>query len=136
MVLLLQNLTNDHSYHINVREYRMGNQNKGQSRETGNIRYTTQRKTTKTQHNICRTSLCDNKQTNFVIFLHPLQLMEALGVIFHLWARFKVYLLVDALNSVIYYTIYFSSYLYNVSYVYPLYTRIVVYFENKIWNGG
>jgi len=41
----------------------MGNPNKGQSRETGNIRCTTQRQTTKTQHNICRTSLCDNTQT-------------------------------------------------------------------------
>ena len=60
----------------------MGNQNKGQSRETGNIRYTTQTKTTKTPHNICRTSLYANKQTNFAIFLHPLQLMEALGCYF------------------------------------------------------
>ena len=60
----------------------MSNPNKGQSGETGNIRYTTQRKTTKTQRNICRTSLYVNKQTNFAIFLHPLQLMEALGCYF------------------------------------------------------
>jgi hypothetical protein len=33
---------------INVREYLRGNQ-KGQSRETGNIRYTRQRKTKQTQ---------------------------------------------------------------------------------------
>jgi hypothetical protein len=47
--------------HINVREYRRGNQN-GQSRETDNIGYTRPRKTKqKTQHNMCWASLFANK---------------------------------------------------------------------------
>ena len=117
----------------------------------------------KTQHNMRRTSLCAKKQTNFVILLYRLSfnLCKFEGVIFHLWTKFKVHLLVDALNSVIYYTIYFSSYLNNVSSVYipvlwrisrtksPMvakpyirlsfkcnYTRLVTYFQNKICNGG
>jgi len=37
----------------------------GQTRETGNIGYTRWRKTKqKTQHNMCWTSLCTNKQHN------------------------------------------------------------------------
>jgi hypothetical protein len=35
---------------INVKEYRMGNKKKGQSRETGNIGYT-RRRQTKQKHN-------------------------------------------------------------------------------------
>ena len=51
---------------INVREYRRDNNQKlknGQSIETGNIRYTRQRKT-KQIHNMCWTLTYTNKQTN------------------------------------------------------------------------
>ena len=51
--------------HINVREYRRGNQNQNQnkkSRETDNMGYTRPRKTKqKTQHNMCWASLFANK---------------------------------------------------------------------------
>ena len=49
------------SKEVNVREYRMGNQNE-QSRETGNIGYSRRRKTKqKKQHNMCWTPLYANK---------------------------------------------------------------------------
>jgi hypothetical protein len=46
---------------INVREYRRAIK-KGQSREIGNIGLCTKKNKTKTQHNMCWTPLCANKQ--------------------------------------------------------------------------